>query len=123
MLQHLPCGLLPHRLCQLSSRLQAREAELDKLGDQLQAEVAAAAHKAAGQAAELSGERALLAKQSAALDQEREAFKTWVAERKEELARQHKVSRERSAQLGERGTENTTTLSNWWLRTVPLRSQ
>lgn len=79
------------RLQQLSNHLAERETELDKLHEQLQAEVSAAAAKAATQEAELAGERGLMAKQSAALDKEREDFKAWCAERKQEMARQHKV--------------------------------
>lgn len=79
------------RLQQLSGHLSERETELDKLHEQLQAEVSAAAAKAAAQEAELAGERGLMAKQSAALDKEREEFKAWCAERKQEMARQHKV--------------------------------
>jgi uncharacterized protein YPO0396 len=79
-------------LQQLSGHLADREAELDKLHEQLQAEVSAAAAKAAAQQSEMAGERGLLAKQAAALDTEREDFKAWCAERKQEMARQHKVS-------------------------------
>lgn len=98
----------PRRLRQQALQLAARESELDKLRDQLQAEVNAAAQKAAAQQAELAGERGLLAKQSAALDQERESFRAWVAERKEELGR--------SAKVGTwKGTEECVCLF-WWAR-------
>ena len=80
-----------HRLQQFSSELGEREAELQKLHDQLQAEVAAANAKAAAQQSEMAAERGLLTKQAAAIDLEREDFKAWCAERKGEMARQHKV--------------------------------
>jgi hypothetical protein len=83
--------LLPCRLHQLSAQLVEREAELDKLHEQLQTEVAAANAKAAAQQSEMAGERGLLTKQAAAIDVEREDFKAWCAERKEEMTRQHKV--------------------------------
>lgn len=76
---------------QLSVHLAEREVELEKLHEQLQAEVSSAAAKAAAQQAEMAGERGLLAKQAAALDTEREDFKAWCAERKQEMARHHKV--------------------------------
>lgn len=86
-----PPYLHAHRLQQLSQVLCERESELDKLHEQLQGEVAAASSKAAAQQAELAGERSLLAKQGASLEAERQNFKAWMAERKEELAQQHKV--------------------------------
>lgn len=103
------------RLHQLSSQLSARESELDKLHEQLQQEVAAAAHKAAAQQAELSGERSLLSKQCASLDQERETFKAWLAERKEELARQHKVGGAGRSVLYRRVIEGHCLRMNDWL--------
>jgi hypothetical protein len=53
--------------------------------------VGAASAKAAAQQGEIAGERQLLSKQAAALDTEREDFKAWAAERKQEMAEQHKV--------------------------------
>jgi len=100
----------------LSSQLSAREAELDKLHEQLQQEVAAAAHKAAAQQAELSGERSLLSKQCASLDQERETFKAWLAERKEELARQHKVCGGRSVYDRRFMEGHCFRINNWLIR-------
>lgn len=91
-----PAFCPPCRLHQLSAHLSGRESELEKLQEQLQAEVGAASAKAAAQQAEIAGERQLLSKQAAALDSERESFKAWAAERKQEMAEQHKVGASRS---------------------------
>lgn len=76
----------------MATRNTEREAEFDKLREQLQCEVAAASARAAAQQSELAGERELLAKQAAAIDSERESCRAWMDERKSEMAKQHQVN-------------------------------
>lgn len=71
--------------------MAAREREIAQLREQLQLEIKAEAQHAAGQAAELAGERMALQKQAAVLEQEKEEFKRWRQESKEELHKQLKV--------------------------------
>jgi hypothetical protein len=75
----------------VESELDAREREISELRAQLQREIQAEAQHAAGQAAELAGERAALQKQAATLEQERDSFNAWRKEVKEETQRQIKV--------------------------------
>lgn len=75
----------------IEQQLTAREREISQLREELQREIQAEAQHAAGQAAELAGERTALQKQAAALEQEREEFRKWKQETKEELTKQLKV--------------------------------
>lgn len=79
------------RLQGVESELAAREQEVSELRAQLQREIQVEAQHAAGQAAELAGERAALQKQAATLEQERGSFNAWRKEVKEEAQRQIKV--------------------------------
>lgn len=100
------CALCPADICDLASpcacscRLQtvetelaAREREILQLREQLQREIQSEAQHAAGQAAELAGERAALQKQTTALEQEKDEYRKWKQETKDELQKQLKVCR------------------------------